>query len=894
MAFEVSAGNGRAVSQPALWLRAGLILLSAFIISDSALSRILRERHNLLDFLGDLRRTHMCGALRASDAGNKAVLMGWVNRRRDLGNLVFIDVRDRTGVTQVVCNKEKNPALHEKASQLRNEYVIAVIGTVKLRDSNTINKNIPSGEVELVADELRILNESKQPPFLPGDTALTNEELRLKYRYIDLRRDAMQQNIEMRHKVAIAIRNYLSGQGFFEIETPFMTRSTPEGARDYLVPSRVQPGSFYALPQSPQLFKQILMISGFDKYFQIVRCFRDEDLRADRQPEFTQIDLEMSYPQQERVWEVVEGFLTAAFKAGGYEIKTPFPRMSYDEAIRRYGTDKPDMRLPGMTDVREAFTAENLQTLGVNQHLPVVAVRIPKVGELSRKERDDIKPLFSAKGDAKLFEDFKRLEKNFPDAAAKVMQSIGAEADDLIVIIAGGAKPGEHKSEGGVKPEVKQHDHAVYNAAGLLRVALGQKYAVKHGAFARREFRFLWVTDFPMFEWDEEGKRWAAAHHPFTSPHERDMDKLESDPAAVRALAYDVVLNGTELGSGSIRIHRQDIQRKIFRALGMTEEEARSRFGFFLEALEYGTPPHGGIALGLDRIVMILAGADSLREVIPFPKTARAVDLMVDAPTSVAITQEEQLELMSAWSELSDHEWKLAHVSDELIAVVDREISPRQLPVNTSQQQATALILGKAINDARGAVKLAKAGYGVQSAALSRSLVEAAINLQYIEKEPEKHAKAFLDFMRSEQWTLYNRLKLHPRSQEVEEAFKAIEGMEHESTWQRNLRDRAYAVQKPSYAYDVVFLMLSQILHSSVSALVGQLEQEGQSSFRMRIGRSHDWIDTALATIFIFFAQVAGSAFKTFDIDDKKLEPVIRAFSGLHASSQVNSQKSGS
>jgi len=597
----------------------------------------------LLDFLGDLRRTHMCGALRASDAGKKAVLMGWVNRRRDLGNLIFVDVRDRTGVIQVVCNKENNPALHEKASQLRNEYVIAVIGTVKLRDSNTINKNIPSGEVELVAEELRILNESKQPQFLPGDTVLANEELRLKYRYIDLRRDAMQHNIELRHHVAIAIRDYLSAQGFFEIETPFMTRSTPEGARDYLVPSRVQPGSFYALPQSPQLFKQILMISGFDKYFQIVRCFRDEDLRADRQPEFTQIDLEMSYPQQERVWEVVEGFLTAAFKAGGYEIKTPFPRMSYDEAIRQYGSDKPDMRLPAMTDVREAFTAENLQALGVSQNLPVVAVRIPKVGELSRKERDDVKPLFSAKGDAKLFEDFKRVEKNFPDAAAKAMEATAAEAGDLIVIIAGSEKPGEHKSAGGVKPEVKQHDHAVYNAAGMLRVALGQKYAAKHGTFARGEFRFLWVTDFPMFERDEEGKRWAAAHHPFTSPHERDMDKLESDPGAVRALAYDVVLNGTELGSGSIRIHRQDIQRKIFRALGMTEEEARSRFGFFLEALEYGTPPHGGIALGLDRLVMILAGADSLREVIPFPKTARAVDLMVDAPTPVSEAQLREL-----------------------------------------------------------------------------------------------------------------------------------------------------------------------------------------------------------------------------------------------------------
>jgi len=590
----------------------------------------------------------MCGALRASDASKKAVLMGWVNRRRDLGNLLFIDVRDRTGITQIVFDKESNAALHEKAGELRNEFVIAAIGTVKKRDANTINKNIPTGEVELVADELRILNQSKQPPFLPGDTVLPNEEMRLKYRYIDLRREALQFNIELRHKVAIAIREYLSAQGFFEIETPFMTRSTPEGARDYLVPSRVQPGCFYALPQSPQIFKQILMISGFDKYFQIVRCFRDEDLRADRQPEFTQIDLEMSYPQPERVWEVVEGFLTAAFKVAGHEIKTPFLRMTYDEAIRIYGSDKPDMRLPGMTDVRDAFTPDNLQTLAVSSKLPVVAIRIPKVGELSRKDRDEIKPLFNPKGGAKLFEDFKRLEKNFPEAAAKIREKSQAEADDLLVIVAGDGRPAEHKSEGGVKPEVKQHDHAVYTSAGLLRVALGQKYADRHGAFKKtgapqQDYRFLWVTDFPMFEYDEEGKRWAAAHHPFTSPHERDMDKLESDPGGVRALAYDVVLNGTELGSGSIRIHRQDIQRKIFHALGMTEEEARARFGFFLEALEYGTPPHGGIALGIDRIVMILAGADSLREVIPFPKTARAVDLMMDAPTPVSEAQLKEL-----------------------------------------------------------------------------------------------------------------------------------------------------------------------------------------------------------------------------------------------------------
>jgi aspartyl-tRNA synthetase len=592
----------------------------------------------VLDFLGNLRRTHTCGALRIADAGKPAVLMGWVNRRRDLGNLLFIDVRDRTGITQIVFDKETNPALHQKAGDLRNEYVIAAIGTVKKRDPNTVNKNIATGEVELVATELRVLNESKQPPFLPGDTVLPNEEMRLKYRYIDLRRDAMQRNIELRHKISIAIREYLSSHGFFEIETPFMTRSTPEGARDYLVPSRVQPGTFYALPQSPQLFKQILMISGFDKYFQIVRCFRDEDLRADRQPEFTQIDLEMSYPQPERVWETVEGFLTAAFKAAGYEIKTPFPRMDYDEAIRQYGIDKPDLRLPAFTEVRDCFTAEDLEQLAINKDLPVVAVRIPKVGELSRKERDDIKPMFVSKGGARVFEDFKRIETKFPEAGAKIRQKSSAASDDLLVLVVGSAQSSkdDHPAQ---KRKVTPAELAIYASAGILRVALGQKYAAKHGLFKRGDFRFLWVTNFPMFEYDEGDKRWVAAHHPFTSPHEEDMDKLESDPAMVRALAYDVVLNGTELGSGSIRIHRQDIQRKIFHALGMTEEEAKSRFGFFLEALEYGTPPHGGIALGLDRIVMILAGAESLREVIPFPKTAAAKDLMVDAPTPVTPTQ---------------------------------------------------------------------------------------------------------------------------------------------------------------------------------------------------------------------------------------------------------------
>jgi aspartyl-tRNA synthetase len=595
----------------------------------------------------------MCGTLRASDAGKKAVLMGWVNKRRDHGSLLFIDLRDRTGVIQVVFNHEHNADVHAKAELVRNEFVIAAIGTVKLRDSDTINPNMPTGEVELVADEIRILNESKLPPFLPSDTALTNEETRLKYRYIDLRRDAMQFNIETRHNVAKAIRDYLSAQGFFEIETPFMTRSTPEGARDYLVPSRVQPGTFYALPQSPQLFKQILMISGFDKYFQIVRCFRDEDLRADRQPEFTQIDLEMSYPQAERVWEVVEGFLTAAFRAAGVEIKTPFPRMDYDEAIRLYGIDKPDLRLPPITDVREAFSPDEWDSFKgrfkPREEFPIQLVRIPKASDISGTERRTIGS-YGAFAHAQsqlimtLMTDAKRFLRDYPKSTERILKLAMVEEDDLWVLV--------------VCNNATERLRSFLGRCGLLRLDLAQKYAEKHKAYKRtgdpaKDFRFLWVNNFPMFEWDKEDHRWMAAHHPFTSPHEQDMSLLEAgvesvnDPqsplSAVRALAYDVVLNGTELGSGSIRIHRQDIQRKIFRALGMTEEEAKSRFGFFLEALEYGTPPHGGIALGLDRIVMILAGAESLREVIPFPKTARAVDLMVDAPTPVSERQLKEL-----------------------------------------------------------------------------------------------------------------------------------------------------------------------------------------------------------------------------------------------------------
>jgi aspartyl-tRNA synthetase len=597
-----------------------------------------------LDFLGDLKRTHLCGELRASDAGKTVVLMGWVNRRRDLGNLIFIDLRDRSGVTQIVIDPSR-PEVHAKASELRNEYVIAVTGTVKTREGN-VNKNIATGEIEVVATDLRLLNTSEVPPFLPGENVTASEELRLKYRYLELRRAEMHGNIQLRHKVALAIRNHLSDQGFYEIETPFMTRSTPEGARDYLVPSRVHPGEFYALPQSPQIFKQILMISGMDRYFQIVRCFRDEDLRADRQPEFTQIDLEMTYPQQSTIFGVVEGFLAAAWKAAGFELKGPFPQMTYDQAIRLYGIDKPDLRLPALTTVNDCFAPENLQTLAIDNGLPVVAIRIPKVGELSRKERDEIKTLVSEKAHkvVKVIDDFKRLEKSFPDAVAKIRKACGAEEGDLLVLVA--APP---RAEVGDDRKTRRQSYEVCAAAGQLRLAFAQKYAERHGCFKPGDFRFLWVTDFPMFEWSDDDGQWNAAHHPFTSLHEEDMAKLSEgvdalrDPNSalrdVRALAYDVVLNGTELGSGSIRIHRQDIQSEIFRALGMNEEEQKQRFGFFLEALRYGTPPHGGIALGLDRIVMILAGAPSLREVIPFPKTAQAKDLMMDAPTPVTETQ---------------------------------------------------------------------------------------------------------------------------------------------------------------------------------------------------------------------------------------------------------------
>jgi len=598
----------------------------------------------------------MCGELRATNDGDDVVLMGWVNRRRDHGQLIFLDLRDRSGITQVVLDAEKAPEAHRKAEAARSEYVVAVKGRVRRRAAGLENPNMATGEIELVATELLLLNEAKTPPFSPADDAISNEEVRLKYRYLDLRRPVMQKNFELRSKVARAIRNYLSDEGFLEIETPFMTRSTPEGARDYLVPSRVHTGSFYALPQSPQIFKQILMISGFDKYFQIARCFRDEDLRADRQPEFTQIDLEMTFPKQETVFKVVEGFLKAAFATAGIALPGEFVQMTYDEAIAKYGIDKPDMRLPAMVDLTAELTSALRETLKIEQALPVLGFVIPGVGALSGTQKrglvDEIRTGF---GECGLdFLDVARLKTNADFAplaetiAAKLADGLGApalNADDLVIVIT--PKLGT--------PAKWNHDPQwIFKRVGALRLTLAQKFADKHGRFKQtgtaEDFKFLWVTDFPMYEWDEEAKVWNAAHHPFTSPHEEDIKagRLVNDKGAVRALAYDVVLNGTELGSGSIRIHRQDVQAEIFRSLGMTDAEAKERFGFFLEALEYGTPPHGGIALGLDRIVMILAGATSLREVIAFPKTAKAIDLMVDAPTPVSEAQLKELSLRIA------------------------------------------------------------------------------------------------------------------------------------------------------------------------------------------------------------------------------------------------------
>jgi aspartyl-tRNA synthetase len=577
-----------------------------------------------LDLLGERRRTHYCGELRKDHTGQKVFLAGWVARRRDLGNLIFLDLRDHTGVVQVVVNAEMSPEAHDKAEQIRSEFVVGVEGEVVLRSPETANPQIATGEVEVKAQTLLLLNEAKTPPFPIEDETRTSEDTRLRYRYLDLRRARMQRNIRLRHQACLETREHMGGHGFIEIETPFMTRSTPEGARDYLVPSRVRQGHFYALPQSPQLFKQLLMIAGFDRYFQIVRCFRDEDLRADRQPEFTQIDVEMAFPTREELFAIIEGLMQKLLALVDVKVEVPFARLAYDTAMEKYGSDKPDLRF-GLEWKRLELPDGKLNA--VKGFQVAKALRVPgAAAKISRSQFDryqeTLKQLGAANAAYLTVTDAgvqSRMSKALGDDGLQaIAAAVEAERGDLVVLL-------------GAESDAAENIRGLGQASGWLRLELANKYElIKPGLWS-----FAWIVDFPMFDYDKNEKRYAAMHHPFTSPREEDLGKLESDPAGVKALAYDLVLNGSEIGGGSIRMHRPDIQKRVFRVLGLSDEKARERFGFFMDALEYGAPPHGGIALGVDRITALLAGESSIREVIAFPKTASATDLMCDAPATV-------------------------------------------------------------------------------------------------------------------------------------------------------------------------------------------------------------------------------------------------------------------
>ncbi len=591
--------------------------------------------------MGQLNRTHSCNDLGQKNVGEQVTLMGWVLRRRDHGGVIFIDLRDRTGITQVVFNPEINPEVHAKAHQLRSEWVLAIRGKVEARPGDMANPKLATGEIEVLVDELRILNSSETPPFPLDEDTEVSDNLRLQYRYLDLRRPEMAANLMMRHKAVQSVRNYLNDNGFLDIETPMLTRSTPEGARDYLVPSRVNSGKFYALPQSPQLFKQLLMIAGMDRYYQIVKCFRDEDLRADRQPEFTQIDMELSFVDEERIMAINEGLIATLFKDTlGVELSPPFPRLSFDQAMNRFGTDRPDVRfgmeLIDLTEIAAQCGFKVFRSIA-DKGGTVRAINAKGCAYFTRKELDlltDYVAQFGAKGLAwvKMKEGGEwqsPIAKFFTEEErATIAAATDAVAGDLLFFGADGSK-------------------VVFQVLSELRVELARRLDLLH----KDDFNFVWVTDFPLMEYDDKEKRFQALHHPFTAPKEEDVAKLDTDPAKVSSRAYDLVLNGTEIGGGSIRIHQKSMQSKVLSVLGIGEEEANEKFGFLLRALELGAPPHGGLAFGLDRLLMIMTGSDSIRNVIAFPKTQKATCPLTDAPASVARKQLTELHIRPDWKE---------------------------------------------------------------------------------------------------------------------------------------------------------------------------------------------------------------------------------------------------